>query len=70
MRLGDTELCWMDAGSPPGLGKVQREHQCPSNRHGSMPVPMEPQHPADKQWPKPPPHCEHQATGFTNRLCP
>ena len=32
VRLGDTELCWMDAGSRLGLGKVQRELTAVSSR--------------------------------------
>ena len=59
VRLGDTELCWVDAGSPSGLGKMQQELTAISWRRPSVPAtdtgpclhPSEPQCPTDKQQP-------------------
>lgn len=83
MRLGDTELCWVDAGSQLGLGKMQRELTAISWQRPSVPATDTGPclHPSShsvpqmntslfSQWPKPPPHCKHWATGFTNGLCP
>lgn len=58
-RLRDTELFWMDAGSPSGPCLHPLSHSIPQINISLF-----------SQWPKPPPHCKHQAAGFANRLCP
>lgn len=47
--LGGTELCWMDAGSPPCPDPA--ETHCLCDRHSSLLARFKPQHPTDKHQP-------------------
>lgn len=47
--LGGTELCWMDAGSPPCPDPAETQGLC--DRHSSLLARFKPQHPTDKHQP-------------------